>query len=150
MKRGEKEPFEFYTTSVYNVCALIACWNRSARRNNRAFVGVLLLITSRNRFARRKSPSNTSETRLLLPTRNGQEIDASMTTRQLFQPNDRRRAASLLPIRLPIPNVLILNCPRPLRSRARLPRLIKSNTDDDKSTQNQTKKHEEFRGEKIQ
>jgi hypothetical protein len=87
------------------------------------FANLWVLITRLYRSARQKNLSNKGDARLILSGGNNRENSHPVTTSQLFQPNDRRSAASLLPIRLPIPNVLILNCPRPLRSRARLPGL---------------------------
>jgi hypothetical protein len=55
--------------------------------------------------------------------RNNRANGCKLTTNHLVWPNEQRRAASLLPIWLPNPIVFALNCPRPLRSRARLPRL---------------------------
>ena len=119
MERGEKDPFESYTNSFPMVCVLIAAWDRFARwnnpitalrkkcsdSNNRAFAGVLLLVTSRNPFGRRKNPSNKGDTRLLpAPRNNSREIDQLLTTNHLFCPNERRRSAFLLPIQLPNPS----------------------------------------------
>jgi helix-turn-helix protein len=121
MERGEKDPFESYTNSFPMVCALIAAWDRFARwnnpitalrkkcsdSNNRAFAGVLLLVTSRNPFGRRKNPSNKGDTRLLpAPRNNSREIDQLLTTNHLFSPNERRKSGFLLPIRLPNPSFL--------------------------------------------
>ena len=62
-------------------------------------------IASSNRFAYRKNNSNTAAARFLfaaIATETNPEVDAeigaSVTTRHLFWPNQRRNAASLLPI----------------------------------------------------
>jgi hypothetical protein len=81
------------------------------------------LIVGQNPFSQRKNPSNKGDTRLLPTPQNNGEIDELVTTRHLFWPNEGRKRALLLPIWLPIPTVLVPNCPRLWRSRARLLRL---------------------------
>ena len=80
-ERREKELFEFYR------CSFPRIWS---------------LIAGRNRFARRKTPSNTGDARLLLATRNYRETDALVTTNHLLLAIHRRRATSLLPFSQPI------------------------------------------------
>ena len=82
---GEKEPREFY---------------------NRAFAGVLLLVTSPNRFGERKNLPNTGETQLVPTGVIDEKIDALLTTSHMFSPNERRQTAFLLPIWLPNPGFL--------------------------------------------
>jgi hypothetical protein len=74
----------------------------------RIFGGGWLLISSRNPLSQQKNAPNTGEAGLLQDrrnaTENGREMDALVTTRQLFWPNERRERAFLLPIRLPNPS----------------------------------------------
>jgi hypothetical protein len=83
----KKRRFDFYTRSFSKVPALIA---------------------RRNPSARRKSFPNTDDTRFLSfwrnATGNTRKIDSLVTTSHLFWPNERRRPAMLLPIRLPNPS----------------------------------------------
>jgi hypothetical protein len=94
--------------------------------NSRLFAGDSRLIAYRNPFARQENSSITSDLCFLQrrrnTIRNGRKIDGLLTTDHLLRPNGQRRATSLLPIWLPNPTVLALNCPRPLtlRSRGRL------------------------------
>ena len=61
------------------------------------FCKVLALIVGQNPFSQRKNLSITGETPLLSKRRNGREIGALVTTRHLFSPNQRRKAALSLP-----------------------------------------------------
>jgi hypothetical protein len=114
------------------------------------------LMAGRNRSAGQKNSPNTDGTRFLLRCRNTTEIegemDASVTTSHLGWPNEHRRAGSLLPIWLPNPTFLALNCPRPLtlRSRGRLLGLHqKGRFMTPCQSETKTKNHQKFRNEKT-
>jgi hypothetical protein len=65
--------------------------------NNRVFAGVLLLITSRNRFAGRKNSPDKGDTRPLPKTAKYVRKSQKLTTSHVFRPTQRRKAALLLP-----------------------------------------------------
>jgi hypothetical protein len=75
---------------------------------NGLFAGDSRLIGYRNPFARQKNSSITNDLCSLQRRRNtsgnGRKTDALVTTTHLFLPNERRRSAFLLPIRLPNPS----------------------------------------------
>jgi hypothetical protein len=108
------------TTCDASVLKVTAPSNRLPPRKNSHFdstnhdiLGVLTLIRHPDRFPRRKNSSNGGNNRRrhpddrlrpgrAKPRRNGR----TMTTNQLFWPNERRRTAFPLPIRLPNPSFL--------------------------------------------
>ena len=63
----------------------------------RIFPGVCSTIAGQNRFARQENSSNTRGTRLLPRPRNTRRKGASVTTRHVFWPTQRRKAGLLLP-----------------------------------------------------
>ena len=79
---------------------------RTDFNNGRAFAGDLLLITSQNPFAERKTFPNRGATQLLPTGEIDEKIDALVTTSHVFWPNQRRRVAFSLPIWRPISNAL--------------------------------------------
>jgi hypothetical protein len=91
----------------------------------------LFLKTCLDRSSQDKNFLNTHGRYWQNPTDNGRQNCPPVTTSHVFWPNEHRKTASLLPIWLPNPTVLALNCPRPLRFRARGSRdYIKSKTYD--------------------
>ena len=78
---------------------------------NGAFAGVLLLVTSRNRFGKRKNLPNRGETQMLILTGEiDEKMDALVTTSHLLRPNELRRAAFLLPFSRPNSDFFGGNC----------------------------------------
>jgi hypothetical protein len=75
---------------------------RGSKFYNGAFAGVLLLVTCRNQFSRRKNlPNNNGETQLIPTGVIDQKIAGLLTTGHLLLPNEPRRGASSLPFSQP-------------------------------------------------
>jgi hypothetical protein len=100
-KEQQKNPVATLEKNPFDFCG--QCFSKLAS-----------LMARRNRSAGQKDSHNTDDIGFLRPPRNttqlASEIDASVTTSHLFWPNERRRAAFLLPFSRPNSDFLGSDC----------------------------------------